>query len=104
MSCHYHIILYSEPGYGTCAICLIPCACDACASMLEKTWNTGFPPRQQLCYQQVQGFTYWPVLGSFNNWNSIKMSHKSTKSGAFEGIHQVVLDGISFFFVVGSIW
>ena len=39
--------------------------------------------------------TYWSVLGSFNNWNIIQLSHKSTPFGAFYEIHQVVLDGIS---------
>ena len=34
-------------------------------------------------------------MGSFNNWNIIKCSHKATISEAFEEIHQVVLDGIS---------
>ena len=38
---------------------------------------------------------YWPVLGPFNNWNIIQLSHKSTPSDSFDEIHQVVLDGIS---------
>ena len=43
----------------------------------------------------VTYFTYWPVIGSFNNWNIITLSNKDTKSEAFERIHQVVIDGIS---------
>ena len=35
------------------------------------------------------------MLGSFNNWNILKSSHKSTSSEENEKIHQVVLDGIS---------
>ena len=36
-----------------------------------------------------------PVLGSFNNWNIILLSQKSTPSDKFDEINQVVLDGIS---------
>ena len=35
------------------------------------------------------------MLGYFNNWNIIKLSHKATTSEAFEDIYQVSLDGIS---------
>ena len=38
--------------------------------------------------------TYWPVLGFFNNWNIILLSHNSTPSDAFDEIHQVVIDVI----------
>ena len=38
---------------------------------------------------------YFPVLCCFNNYNIIKLSHKSTTSDSFEDIHQVVLDDIS---------
>ena len=34
------------------------------------------------------------MLGYFNNWNIIKLSHKETTSEEIEKIHQVVLDGI----------
>ena len=35
------------------------------------------------------------IEGSFNNWNIIQLSSKSTSSDTFYEIHQVVLDGIS---------
>ena len=38
--------------------------------------------------------TYWTVLGSFNNFNIIKLSHKAISSEKIDKIHQVVLDGI----------
>ena len=63
--------------------------------MLDKLWINGLPPQQQLNYKPVTEFTYWPVIGSFNNWNIIILLHKSTDSEAFEDIHQVVLYGIS---------
>ena len=34
------------------------------------------------------------MLGSFNNWNIIKLLHKSTAGEDFEEIYQVVLEGI----------
>ena len=35
------------------------------------------------------------MIGSFNNCNTITLSHKAKTSEVFEEIHQVVLDGIS---------
>ena len=43
------------------------------------------------CHQ----FTYWPVLGTYKNWNIINLKPKSIPSEAFDKIHQVVLDIIS---------
>ena len=34
------------------------------------------------------------MLGSFNNWNTLKLSHKAKPSEDIDKIHQVVLDGI----------
>ena len=34
------------------------------------------------------------MLGSFNNWDIIKLSHKTTPSEEIDTIAQVVLDGI----------
>ena len=51
--------------------------------------------KKQEHHQPVPKCTYFPVLGSFNNWNVIQLSHKSTPFDAFDEIHQVVLDGIS---------
>ena len=45
--------------------------------------------------QLVTNCTYWPVLGSYNNWNIIEITPKPTYFEAFDEIHQVVLDGIS---------
>ena len=35
------------------------------------------------------------MLGSFNNFNTIKFSHKAMTSKDFKEIHQVVIDDIS---------
>ena len=80
---------------GKCAIQRIPCACVACTSILEKPWISGIPSDKQDFYKPVTKFTYWPVLGFFNNWNIIQLSSKSTSSDTFYEFHQVVLDGIS---------
>ena len=63
--------------------------------MLDKPWICGLTLQQQPRYQPVTDFSYWPVLGSFNNWNIITLSQKVTTSGSFDNIHKVVLDGIS---------
>ena len=61
----------------------------------RKTFIFVLTPQQQLCYQYSVYCTYWTVLGSFNNWNIIALSQKSTTSAGFEEIYQVVLYGIS---------
>ena len=50
---------------------------------------------KQARYQPVTNFTYWPVLGSYNNWNIIELTPKLTPFEEFYEIHKVVLDGIS---------
>ena len=80
---------------GICEICRISCACIACISVLYKPWVSGIPSDKQDRYKPVTKCTYWPVLGSFGNWNIIQLSQKSTSSDTFDEIHQVVLDVIS---------
>ena len=63
--------------------------------MIDKPWISGIPLDEKERYKPVTKCTYWPVLWSFNNWNIIQLSQKSTPSDAFDQIHQVVLDGIS---------
>ena len=50
---------------------------------------------QQPHYQNFKDCTYWPVLGYFNNWNIIQLSHKGKYCGDIDKMHQVALDGIS---------
>ena len=63
--------------------------------MLDKAWISGIPSDKQDRYKPVIKCTYWPVLGTLNNWSIIELSSKSTSSDTFDEIHQVVLDGIS---------
>ena len=95
MSNHYHLRFDTKLGNDICALRLITCACVACTSMLDKPWISDIPSYKQERYKPINNFTYWPVLGSFNNWNIIQLSQKSKPSGAFDEIHQVVLSGIS---------
>ena len=62
--------------------------------MLEKPWISGIPSEKKAYYQPVTNYTYFPVLGSDNNFNIIELTPKSTHFEAFDDIHQVVLDGI----------
>ena len=57
--------------------------------MLGRTWVNGLPPHQQPFYQSVIDFTYWPLIGSFTNWNILKSSQKATTSATFEEIHHI---------------
>ena len=80
---------------GVCAILHIPCDCVACTSILDKTWISGIQPEKQERYKPVTKCSYWPLLGSFKNWNIIKLSQKSTSYDTFDEIHHVVLYVIS---------
>ena len=61
----------------------------------RQTLDIWYTTRKKERYKPVTKCTYWPVLGSFNNWNIIQLSHKSNPYDAFDEIYQVVLDGIS---------
>ena len=95
LSKYYHLHLDPKLGNGVCAILRIPCVCVVCTSMLEKPWISGIPSDEQESYKPVTKCTYWPVLGSFNNWKIFQFSKKSTPSDTFVEIHHVVLDGTS---------
>ena len=95
MSKNYHLRFDTKLGHGICAILRIPCAYVVCASILENPWIYGIPSNKQARYQPVTNCTYWPFLGSYNNWNIIGLTPKPTPFEAFDEIYQVVLDGIS---------
>ena len=95
LSKHYNLRFYPKLGMGKCAIFCMPCACVSCTSMIDKPWISGILPDEKQRYKPVTKFNYWPVLWSFNNFNIIQFSHKSTPSDAFDEMHQVVLDLIS---------
>ena len=86
---------YPKLGHGICAIHHITCACVVCTSNMDKPWFSGIPSKKQACYKNVTKFTYCPLLGSYNNWNIIELTPKSTPFEAFDEITQVVIDGIS---------
>ena len=92
---HYHLLFDTKIGHGICETCCIPCACVGCTSILDWTWIYGIPSKKKARYQPVTNCTYWPVLGSYNNWNIIELNPKSRPYESFEEIHQVVLDRIS---------
>ena len=95
LSNHYHMQFDAKLGHVICAIHHIPCACSKCTYIIDKSWIHGLKPQQQPLCQPVTYCTYWPVLGSFNNWNIITLTRKSTTTDVFEEIHQVILDVIS---------
>ena len=95
LSKNYHLRLYPKLGLGKFAIRQIHCACVACANILDKAWDPGVSHSQKPCYQPVVDCTYWPMLGSFNNWNSTKLANKTMLRKKFDKVHRVVLDCIS---------
>ena len=77
---HSHMRYDTKLGHVTCTIRRIPCACTPFASILDQPWVTGITVQKQPCYQTITYCTYWPVLGSFNNWKILQLSHKATSS------------------------
>ena len=43
LSKHYHLRFDPKLGHDICEISLIPCACVACTSILDKPWIFGIP-------------------------------------------------------------
>ena len=74
LSKHYNLSFGTKLGDGVCAIFRIPCACVSCTSMLDKPCISGIPSGKQERYKPVTNCIYWPVLGSFRNWNIIQLS------------------------------
>ena len=95
LSKNYHLRFDPKIGHGICAIFRIPCACVACISILDKPWISGIPSNKQARYQPVTNCNYWSVLGSYNNWNIIEITPKSTTFEAFDEIHKAVINRIS---------
>ena len=92
---HFHLRFDPKLVMGVCAIRRIPCASFACTSMLYKYFISGIPSDKQERYKPVTKCSYWPLSGSFNNWNIIELSQKSTSIDTFDEIHQIDFDGIS---------
>ena len=63
--------------------------------MMDKHWIFGIPSNKQERCQPITNCTYWPVMGSYNNFNFIELSPKSIPFEAFDEIYQVILDIIS---------
>ena len=63
--------------------------------MFDNPWYCGVEPTKHTCYQPVVYYTYWPMLGSFKNWNIIQFTNNTTSSERFDEVHTVVLDVIS---------
>ena len=95
LSKNYHLLFDPKLGHGICAIFCIPCSCVGFTSMLDRPCIYGILSKKQAQYQPVINCNYWPVLGSYNNWNIIDITPKSTPFEAFDDIYQVVLGRIS---------
>ena len=92
---HYHLRFDPKLGHVKCKIIRIPCSCVACTNTLNKPWVPGLDHAQQPRYQPIVGCTYHPESDSFNNWNIIHFTNKTTCSEEFDEVHKVFLDGIS---------
>ena len=87
LSKHYHLRLDPILGNGKFEIRRIPCTCISCTNMLDKPWVIGSGPKRQPRYQPVEYCTYWPVLGSVNNWYIILFTNKTTTNKYFDAVH-----------------
>ena len=55
--------------------------------MLDQPWDPVMPAQKQPRYQPIKYFTYWHVLGYFNKWNILQLSHKSR---SYEDIEKLI--------------
>ena len=78
LSNNYHLLFDPKLGHGICTILRIPYACVACTLMLDKPWIYGITSKKKARYQPVTNCAYFPVLDSYNNWNIIELTPKST--------------------------
>ena len=78
-------------------MCNFPHTMCLCCTYMNSGPNMYFycSGKKQARYQPVINFTYWPVLGPYNNWNIINITPKSITSEDFDDINLVVIDGIS---------
>ena len=57
--------------------------CISYKCLLDKPQVTGSDPTSKSRYQISEDCTYWPVLGSFNNWNTVKFTNKKQQTRNF---------------------
>ena len=62
---------------------------------MDKPYTYGVDPTKKPRYQPVEDCTYWPILVSLNNWNTIQFTNKLTSNKDFNVVNKVVLDGTS---------
>ena len=92
---HYHLRFDTKLGHGIFEIIHTPFACVGFTSVLEKPWISGIPSNKQELCEPITNCTYWPVMGSYNNFNVIELSPKSIPFEAFDEIYKVILGIIS---------
>ena len=80
---NYPTSFYRKLGHEIYAIHFILYDCNSFNSILYQPWVTSVTYKQQPHNQPVKNCTYWPVLGYFNNWNNLQLSHKATSSEEF---------------------
>ena len=68
LSKHYHSRFDPKLGMGVCVVIRIPRAFVSFTLMLDKPCIYVISSYKQESYKPVTKCTYWPVLGSFNNW------------------------------------
>ena len=98
LSKHSYILLDPKLGHGMCDICKIPCSCVEYITMLDYTYSPGVSHTEQPRYQPVFYCTYWPVLGTYNNWNIKNFTNKLHSLKTF-----MILIGFSLIYLV-KIW
>ena len=72
-------------GIGYIAVRRIPCNCYACLRKLDSLWNRIKVNYNKYKYKgENQQCSYWPILGSYKNWQIIhfidsKKQHETTR-------------------------
>ena len=77
--------------HGKFTIRQITCDFIVYTTMLDNLFVYKLVHNKHPHYQPVVDYTYWHVLGSFNNWNIIQLINKTTPSEYFDSVHKVGL-------------
>ena len=81
----YHVFCCPEMGVGTLAMRRIPCACDACNTMIRQEWVNGKSPEEQPRFRTVTDCKYRSILGTRNEWDIVRLQQDTRLGDADDG-------------------
>ena len=75
-----------------------------CTNVLDKPWAPDVDHGQKSCYQPLVDFTYWYMLGTFNNCNIVQFTNKNASSEDFDEVNKIFLLDQFQYGIIGTYW